>query len=116
MRNPIPGSLRLARPPTSFRPLGPDPSWPGTIRRALSPLASVRQLGTKTFYRKAGRRIDSEVTQQGEANAIDLEPFSDACFNFARRPDASRDQYLSFEEPVTVKLAGRVYRINRATP
>jgi Ca-activated chloride channel homolog len=77
-------------------------------------VANVRQVGRKTFYLKDGRWVDSEVKPEDEAKATDVEQFSDSYFRLAREQDAEANQYLSFEEPVTVKMRGRVYRINRA--
>jgi Ca-activated chloride channel family protein len=79
-------------------------------------VANVRQLGNKTFYRRNGRWVDSEVKPEDEAKATDIEQFSDDYFRLARAQDAQMNQYLTFEEPVTVNLNGRVYRINVAKP
>ena len=74
---------------------------------------NVRQVGSKTFYHKENRWIDSEVTPEQEAKATVIEQFSDAYFNLAKGQSAERNQYLGFEEPVTVNLGGTVYRIER---
>jgi Ca-activated chloride channel family protein len=38
--------------------------------------------------------------------------FSDDYFQLARAQKAENNQYLSLDEPVTVKLDGKVYRID----
>ncbi len=77
-------------------------------------VANVRLVGEKTFFRKGDRWIDSTVTPELEAKAIDIEQFSDQYFDLARSQSAERNQYLTFEEPVTINLGGQVYRIHRA--
>ena len=77
-------------------------------------VATVRQLGTKTFYLKEDRWVDSVVKPDEEAKAIVIEQFSDDYFKLARSQVAEMNQYLTFDEPVTVNLGGKVYRIDRA--
>jgi Ca-activated chloride channel family protein len=72
----------------------------------------VRNLGAKTFYRKGDRWVDSEVKPEDEAKAVTLEQFSEEFFNLARAQSAQDNQYLTFEEPVTVALNGKVYRVD----
>ena len=43
-----------------------------------------------------------------------IRQFSDEFFNLARSQSAELNQYLTFTEPVTIKLAGTVYRIDPA--
>ncbi|HWE36813.1 MAG TPA: VIT domain-containing protein [Isosphaeraceae bacterium] len=75
-------------------------------------VGTVRHLGAKTFYRRANRWVDSTVTPDDEAKAVALVQFSDAYFRLARDQAADQNQYLTFDEPVTVKLAGKVYKID----
>ncbi len=74
--------------------------------------ANVRQMGNKTFYRKADRWVDSEVKPEDDARAKVVEQFSDEFFKIARAQSAEMNQYLGFDEPVTVNLAGQVYRFD----
>ncbi len=76
--------------------------------------ANVRQLGNKTFYRKANRWVDAEVKPEDDAKAKVIEQFSDEFFKLAHSQSAEMNQYLSFEEPVTVNLNGQVYRFEQA--
>ena len=73
--------------------------------------ATVRQIGSKTFYWKHERWIDSTVTQEEDEKATVLTQLSDEYFSLARAQKAGNNQYLSLDEPVTVKLDGKVYRI-----
>jgi Ca-activated chloride channel family protein len=76
--------------------------------------ARVRQIGSKTFYFKDNRWIDSTVKPEEDAKAKVIRQFSDEFFNLARSQSAELNQYLTFAEPVTLKLAGTVYRIEPA--
>ena len=76
--------------------------------------ANLRQIGSKTFYFKDNRWIDSTVRPEEEAKAQIIRQFSDKFFDLARSQSAEMNQYLTFTEPVTLKLAGTVYRIDPA--
>jgi Ca-activated chloride channel family protein len=82
--------------------------------QAGSPQAKVRQIGTKTFYFKDGRWVDSSVKPDEDAKAEKLVQFTEDYFRLARSQKAEYNQYLSQEEPVTVKLDGKVYHIDPA--
>jgi Ca-activated chloride channel family protein len=73
--------------------------------------ATVRTQGKKTFYRRGDHWVDAEVKPADEAKAVVIEQFSDDYFKLARAQDAESNQYLTFEEPVTVNLEGKIYRI-----
>ncbi len=77
-----------------------------------APGDNVRQVGSKTFYRKENRWIDAEVKPEEDARATVVEQFSDEFFKLARAQTAEQNQYFAFEEPVTVNIAGNIYRIN----
>ena len=82
----------------------------GALAKTAGP--GVRNLGVKTFYRKADRWVDSEVKPEEDAKAIVLEQFSDDFFKLARAQSAEENQYFTFEEPVTVRISGKVYRVD----
>jgi Ca-activated chloride channel family protein len=75
-------------------------------------VTSVRTLGAKTFYKRGDRWVDADVTADDEAKAIAIEQFTDAYFRLARDQKTAENQYLTFHEPVTVKLDGQVYKID----
>jgi Ca-activated chloride channel family protein len=74
---------------------------------------TVRHVGKKTFFFKDGRWVDSTVKAEDDAKATVIEQFSDAYFGLARKQSAEVNQYLTFDEPVTVNLDGMVYKIER---
>jgi Ca-activated chloride channel family protein len=74
----------------------------------------VRQIGSKTFYFKNGRWVDSSVTAEEDAKAVVVVQFSDDYFRLAREQKSEHNQYFSQAEPVTVKLEGKVYRVDPA--
>ena len=84
---------------------------PAADRKDGDAAATVRQIGSKTFYWKHERWIDSTVTQEEDEKATVLTQLSDDYFSLARTQKAGNNQYLSLDEPVTVKLEGKVYRI-----
>jgi Ca-activated chloride channel family protein len=78
--------------------------------------AKVRQIGSKTFYWKNKRWVDSEVKPEEDAKAIVVNQLSDEYFQLARTQKAEYNQYMSQAEPVTVKLDGKVYHVEPAKP
>ena len=74
--------------------------------------AKVRQIGTKTFYFKNGRWVDSSVKPDEDAKAEKVVQFTEGYFRLARSQKAEYNQYFSQQEPVTVKLEGKVYHID----
>ena len=82
------------------------------IKLPKPPRAKVRQIGTKTFYFKNNRWVDSTVTPDENAKASVIVQFSDSYFSLAGTQNTEYNQYLSLPEPVTVKLDGKVYQID----
>ena len=54
------------------------------------------------------------MTPEEDEKATVLTQLSDEYFRLARTQKAENNQYLSLDEPVTVKLDGKVYRIEPA--
>ena len=73
--------------------------------------AKVRRIGSKTFYWKKERWIDASVTDQEAEKATVITQLSDEYFQLARAQKPGNNQYLSLDDPITVKLDGKVYRI-----
>jgi len=86
----------------------------GQAKAAPAEKPTLRVIGSKTFYFKEGRWIDAAVEPDEEAKAKVVRQFSDEFFDLARSQSADWNQYLTFDEPVTVKLRGEVYRIEPA--
>jgi Ca-activated chloride channel family protein len=74
----------------------------------------VRQIGSKTFYWKNNRWIDSEVQPEEDGKAIVVTQLTDEYFRLARTQKTEYNQYMSQAEPVTVKLEGKVYHVEPA--
>jgi Ca-activated chloride channel family protein len=77
---------------------------------------TVRQVGAKTFYYKDGGWVDSAVDAGELGKAVVVTQFSEAFFTLARNQSAEQNQYLTFADQVTVKLDGKVYRIDPERP
>ncbi len=77
---------------------------------------TVRQIGSRTFFRKEGRWIESTLTPEDEAKAVLIEQFSDDYFRLAGAQPSELNQYLTLPEEVTVRLADKVYCIRPAKP
>jgi Ca-activated chloride channel family protein len=86
----------------------------GLSEREQQQVVNVRQVGTKTFFRKENRWVDADVKPDDEAKAKTIEQFSDKFFELARSQSAAKNQYLTFDEAITVNLDGTVYRIEKA--
>ncbi len=74
----------------------------------------VRQIGSKTFYWKSNRWVDSTVQPDEDAKATTVTQLTDEYFQLARTQKAEYNQYMSQAEPVTVKLDGKVYHVEPA--
>ena len=101
---PLPATAQFAMPAHA------QPSQAG--RPAIDPTANVRRVGSKTFFRKDNRWVDSEVRAEDEAKAVAIEQFSEPFFHLARDNNPERNRYLTFDGAVTVLLDGQVYRID----
>jgi Ca-activated chloride channel family protein len=72
---------------------------------------TVRQIGSRTFYLRDGRWIDSTVTESQQKKAQRIKQFGDAYFELAHSHGREFSQYMVFDEPVMVNIAGRTYLI-----
>ena len=97
---PMAQSVGRSNGAASADPMGADPA------------TKIRRVGTKTFYRKSGRWVDAAVKPEDDVKAITVEQFGDAFFKLAAQQTADQNQFLAFDEPVTVRIAGQVYRID----
>ncbi len=79
------------------------------------PRTSARS-GPRTFFRKDGRWVDATVKPEDDAKALVIEQFGDEFFRLASKQSAEQNQYFAFDEPVTVRLADRIYRIDPPKP
>ena len=75
--------------------------------------STVRRVGSKTFYKRGKRWVDASVTDEQDQAAQVIEQFSEKYFELARNQTQELNQYLTFEEPVTVNLGSVTYKIDR---
>jgi Ca-activated chloride channel family protein len=81
---------------------------------------SVRQIGTKTFYRRQNVWYDAPIARQTPAEQQALRPeriaqFSKEYFYLVDTYGGEVAKYLGFEEAVVLELGGRVYQIDPAS-
>ena len=81
---------------------------------AVQLVSNVRQIGSKSFFLKEGRWIESTLTHDDESKARLITQFSDEYFRLARAQTSELNQYLTMPEDVTVRLGEKVYRIQQA--
>ncbi len=72
---------------------------------------SVRNIGNRTFYRREGQWVDSQVNQTLQQNARKVKQFSKDYFDLANRYGRTMSQYFTMDEPVMVNLDGQAYLI-----
>ncbi|MGQ9575643.1 MAG: VIT domain-containing protein [Thermoguttaceae bacterium] len=103
---PLPGRVIATAPPA------PLPAQLAEANTESDQVAqNIRQIGNRTFYRRANQWVDSTVTNEQEKKAQRVKQFSDEYFALARRHGRTLSQYLVFDEPVLVNLAGQAYLI-----
>ena len=92
-----------------------SPPLPAKLAQAAQEMDQVqqnmRQVGNRTFYRRNNQWIDSLVTGEQEKKAQRVKQFSDEYFALAGKHGRTLSQYLVFDEPVVVNLAGQAYLI-----
>jgi Ca-activated chloride channel homolog len=66
-------------------------------------------VGRKTLFRRGEQWVDSSVTKEEQKAAKQIERYSREYFDLVERHGKHVAQYLAIEEPVCVKLDGRVY-------
>ena len=72
---------------------------------------TVRQIGSRTFYRRDGRWVDATLTGTQEQRAVKVKQFSDTYFELVRRHGRDVSQYLAFDDAVVVNVEGQAYWI-----
>ncbi len=80
-------------------------------REAKAAEQNVRNVGNRTFFRRDGQWVDSQVTKAQETNARRVKQFSDEYFELARTQGRRLSQYLVFDEPVLLNLDNQAYLI-----
>ena len=80
-------------------------------REAKSAAQNMRNIGNRTFFRRNGQWVDSQVTKSQEANARRVKQFSDEYFQLAQTQGRRLSQYMIFDEPVLLTLDNQAYLI-----
>jgi Ca-activated chloride channel family protein len=89
----------------------PMPAFANVGRESQLAQQTVRQIGARTFYRRDGLWIDSQVTHEQQANPQRIKQFSDEYFKLAERYGRRLSQYLIFDEPVVLTFDSQTYQI-----
>lgn len=72
---------------------------------------TIKQIGTKTFFKREGKWIDGSLSEDETKNAIKITKFSDEYFDVAKGQSAEFNQYLSEKDEIVVKIEDKVYLI-----
>jgi Ca-activated chloride channel family protein len=70
---------------------------------------TVRNVGSKTFFLRGGRWVDSAVTTEIAKNVRQIERYSKEYFDLIDKHGKDAAKYLAIEGQVTVLLDGQVY-------
>ena len=70
---------------------------------------TVQNVGSKTFFRRNNRWVDSAVTQKQEQEATRIERYSQEYFDLVSRHGKSIAKYLAIEGNVTLLIEGKAY-------
>jgi Ca-activated chloride channel homolog len=70
---------------------------------------NLKQVGSKTFYRRADRWVDSTLTEEQEKKVVPIERFSRAFFDLLAKHGRDVGQYLATDEPIVVEIDGQAY-------
>lgn len=86
--------------------------WAGEAKQDVGKAQqNVRNIGSRAFYRRDNRWVDSQVTKEQEAKAVRIKQFSDEYFELSRRHGREVSQYLVFDEPVLLNVGNQAYLI-----
>jgi len=107
-RPPGPASGRAARQSAPAAAAAPLAAADAEIAQAAG---TVRQIGSRTFYRRNAQWIDSTATEEQQKHAVRVKQFSEEYFRLARLHGREFAQYLVFDEPVVVNVADRTYLV-----
>lgn len=74
----------------------------------------IRHIGIKTFYWKNDEWQDSEygtLKEDAQKDVVEVQQLSDEYFKLTNMNDGRYSKYLTFTEPVLIRVDGRNYRI-----
>jgi Ca-activated chloride channel family protein len=81
-----------------------------------SHVEAVKQIATKTFFRRANRYVDSDATKEQIADPVKIEQFSDEYFKLVDTLDEESKAYFAEEIELLVILKGKAYLITPPKP
>ena len=70
---------------------------------------NVRSIGSKVFYRRGDKWVDSTVTAAQEKQPIKIERYSKDYFDLIDKFGSSVAKYMTFDQPVVIELDGKAY-------
>jgi Ca-activated chloride channel family protein len=70
---------------------------------------NLRYVGSKSFFRRGDRWVDSGVNEKNEKNVKKIKRFSDEYFALVDKHGKDVAKYLAFDEPVMLVLGEQVY-------
>ena len=70
---------------------------------------SVMNLGSRSFYRRDGKWIDSRVTDKMRGSVNNIKRYSDEYFALIDKHGKDVAKYLAIDEPVVLELDGKAY-------
>jgi Ca-activated chloride channel family protein len=87
------------------------PAFADVGRESIAAQQNLRQIGNRTFFRRDGQWVDSQVTKEQETQARRIKQFSDEYFKLAEQHGRRLSQYMVFDEPVLLNLDSQAYLI-----
>ncbi|RMF86551.1 MAG: VWA domain-containing protein, partial [Planctomycetota bacterium] len=73
--------------------------------------ATVRHVGNRVFYFRDNQWVDGTLSEARQQKPIRIKQFSDEYFELIRKNGREVAQYLVFDEPTLLDIAGQVYLI-----
>ena len=84
---------------------------PQVAQRIAQQREAIKRIGTKTFYLRAGRYVDSDATKEQIESAKTIEQFSDEYFALLKDLDDESKTYLAQEKEILVVINDTTYII-----
>ncbi len=89
----------------------PRPAFQQGQEQLSKQVQRVKQIGTKTFYFKENRYVDSDASEEEIKSATKIEQFSDEYFELLDKLDESAKAYFAEEDEVLVVVDGKTYHV-----
>jgi len=92
-----------------------QPAAPGAAKfrnsadDSIQVVETVQNVGSKTFFLRSGRWVDSAITPEQEKAAQQVKRFSDEYFDLVKKHGQQAAKYLAIEGQVVVQLGDQTY-------